>query len=96
MALDFNPSTLEAEAGRFLSSRPGSCAVCFRTAGGIHRNPVTKIKKKKKEKKRKEKKRKGKERKKKEKKRKEKERKGKKREEKKRKEQHVKDEARTA
>jgi hypothetical protein len=45
----FNPSTWEAEAGRFLSSRP---------ATAIQRNPVSEKKKKKKKKKRKEKKKK--------------------------------------
>ena len=45
----FNPSTWEAEAGRFLSSR---------TARTIQRNPVSKNQKRKKEKKRKEKKKK--------------------------------------
>jgi hypothetical protein len=34
----FNPSTWEAEAGGFLSSRPA----CSRTARAIQRNPVSK------------------------------------------------------
>lgn len=47
MALDFIPSPLEAEAGRFFEFEARLlCKVCFRTAGGIHRNPVMKIKKK--------------------------------------------------
>jgi hypothetical protein len=52
----FNPSTREAEAGRFLSSRPAwsTYKVSSRTARAIKRNPVSKNqKKKKKEKKRK-------------------------------------------
>jgi hypothetical protein len=42
MALVFNPSTREAEAGRFLSSRPAWSRVRFRTARDIQRNPVSK------------------------------------------------------
>jgi hypothetical protein len=42
----FNPSTWEAEAGRFLSSRPA-----WSTARATQRNPVSKKKKKRKEKK---------------------------------------------
>jgi hypothetical protein len=45
----FNPSTQEAEAGRFLSSRPAwSYKVSSRTARAMQRNPVSKKKKKKK------------------------------------------------
>jgi hypothetical protein len=45
----FNPSTREAEAGRFLSSRPAwSTKVSSRTARAIQRNPASKNKKKKK------------------------------------------------
>jgi hypothetical protein len=51
----FNPSTREAEAGEFLSSRPAWSTETSRTT---QRNPVSKKKKKRKEKKRKEKKRK--------------------------------------
>jgi hypothetical protein len=42
----FNPSTWEAEAGRFLSSRPAwSTNVSSRTARAAQRNPVSKKKK---------------------------------------------------
>jgi hypothetical protein len=41
----FNPSTQEAEAGRFLSSRPLVYKVSFRTARAIQRNPVSKTNK---------------------------------------------------
>jgi hypothetical protein len=44
----FNPSTREAEAGRFLSSRPTWSRVSSRTARAIQRNPAWKKKKKKK------------------------------------------------
>jgi hypothetical protein len=44
----FNSSTQEAEAGRFLSSRPA-----WSTAKSIQRNPVSKNQKKKKKKKKK-------------------------------------------
>ena len=46
----FNPSTWEAEAGRFLSSRPGWTTelVSSKTARAIQRNPVSKNQKKKK------------------------------------------------
>jgi hypothetical protein len=48
----FNPSTWEAEAGRFLSSRPAwSTKVSSRTAKATQRNPVSKNKKTKKQKK---------------------------------------------
>jgi hypothetical protein len=48
----FNPSTWEAEAGGFLSSRPAwFCKVSSRAARATQRNPVLKEKKKKKEKK---------------------------------------------
>jgi hypothetical protein len=49
----FNPSTWEAETGRFLSSRPAwSTKVSSRTARAIQRNPVSgKIKRKKERKK---------------------------------------------
>ena len=41
----FNPSTLEAEADGFLSSRPAwSTKVSSRTARAIQRNPVSKNK----------------------------------------------------
>jgi hypothetical protein len=41
----FNPSTWEAEAGRFLSSRPAwSTKMSSRTARAIQRNPVSKNK----------------------------------------------------
>jgi hypothetical protein len=41
----FNPTTWEAEAGGFLSSRPAwSIRVSSRTAGAIQRNPVSKQK----------------------------------------------------
>jgi hypothetical protein len=46
----FNPSTWEAEAGGFLSSRPEASLVykvSSRTARAIQRNPVSKEKKKK-------------------------------------------------
>jgi hypothetical protein len=44
----FNPSTWEAEAGRFLSSRPAwSYKVSSRTTRATQRNPVSKKKKKK-------------------------------------------------
>jgi hypothetical protein len=53
----FNPSTQEAEAGGFLSSRPAwSTKLSSRIARAIQRNPVSKNKKKnKKERKKKEK-----------------------------------------
>jgi hypothetical protein len=38
----FNSSTWEAEAGRFLSSRPGWSKVSSRTATAIQRNSVLK------------------------------------------------------
>jgi hypothetical protein len=41
----FNPSTWEADAGGFLSSRPG-VRVSSRTARAIQRNPVSKNKNK--------------------------------------------------
>jgi hypothetical protein len=66
VACTFNPSTREAEAGGFLSSRPAWSLVykvSSRTARAIQRNPVSKKKKKKKEKKKKKKKKKKKERK---------------------------------
>jgi hypothetical protein len=48
VAHTFNPSTREAEAGGFLSSRPAwSTQVSSRTARAIQRNPVSKNKKKK-------------------------------------------------
>jgi hypothetical protein len=48
----FNPSPQEAEAGKFLSSRPPwSTKVSSRTATAIQRNPVSKNQKKKKKKK---------------------------------------------
>jgi len=41
----FNPSTWEAEAGRFMSSRPAwSTELSSRTARAIERNPVSKNK----------------------------------------------------
>jgi len=46
----FNPSTREAEAGRFLSLRPAWSRVSSRTARAIQRSPVFKIPKKKKKK----------------------------------------------
>jgi hypothetical protein len=47
----FNPSTWEAEAGGFLSSRPAwSYKVSSRIARATQRNPISKKKKKKKEK----------------------------------------------
>jgi hypothetical protein len=47
----FNPSTWEAEAGGFLSSRPAwSTKVSSRTARATQRNPVSKNQKKKKKK----------------------------------------------
>jgi hypothetical protein len=50
VAHTFNPSTQEAEAGRFLSSRPTwSTKVSPRTARAIQRNPVSKNKNKNKE-----------------------------------------------
>jgi hypothetical protein len=42
----FNPSTWEAEAGEFLSSRPTWSRVSSRTARAIWRNPVSKNKNK--------------------------------------------------
>jgi hypothetical protein len=43
----FNPSTWEAEAGRFLSLRPAwYTELSSRTARAIQRNPVSKKKKK--------------------------------------------------
>jgi hypothetical protein len=52
MAHAFDPSTWEAEAGRFLSSRPACLfyRVSSRTARYTQRNPVSKKKKKKKKK----------------------------------------------
>ena len=47
----FNPSTWEAEAGRFLSSRPAWSTVSSRTARATQRNPVSGGKKRRKEKK---------------------------------------------
>jgi hypothetical protein len=44
----FNPSTWEAEAGGFLSSRPAWSRVSSRTARAIQRNPVSKKKQKQK------------------------------------------------
>jgi hypothetical protein len=38
----FSPSTLEAKAGRFLSSRPAWSTVNSRTARAKQRNPVSK------------------------------------------------------
>jgi hypothetical protein len=43
VAHTFNSSTQEAEAGRFLSSRP-AWSMSFRTARAIQRNPVSKNK----------------------------------------------------
>jgi hypothetical protein len=54
VAYTFNPSTWEAETGRFLSSRPAWSS--SRTAKAIQRNPVLKNQKRKRKKKRKEKK----------------------------------------
>jgi hypothetical protein len=52
MAHAFDPSTREAEAGGFLSSRPAcSNRVSSRTARATQRNPVSKNQKKKKNKK---------------------------------------------
>jgi hypothetical protein len=52
VAHTFNPSTWEAEAGGFLSSRTAwSTKVSFRTARAIQRNPVSKNKNKNKKKK---------------------------------------------
>ena len=46
VAHTFYPSTQEAEAGRFLSSRPSLVyKVSFRTARAMQRNPVSKNKK---------------------------------------------------
>jgi hypothetical protein len=45
----FNPSTQEAEAGGFLSSRPAWSRVSSRTARATQRNPVSKNQKIKKE-----------------------------------------------
>ena len=42
----FNPSTQEAEAGGFLSSRPAWSRVSSRTARATQRNPVSKKTKK--------------------------------------------------
>jgi hypothetical protein len=42
VAHTFNPCTWEAEAGRFLSSRPAWSRVSSRTARVIQRNPVSK------------------------------------------------------
>ena len=47
----FNPSTWEAEAGRFLSSRPAWSRVSSRTARDRQRNPVLRKKKRKEKKK---------------------------------------------
>jgi hypothetical protein len=47
----FNPSTQEAEAGGFLSSRPAWSRVSSRTVRAIQRNPVSKNKNKNKNKK---------------------------------------------
>ena len=44
----FNPSTQEAEAGRFLSLRPAWSRVSSRTARATQRNPVSKTRKKRK------------------------------------------------
>jgi hypothetical protein len=44
----FNPSTWEAEAGRFLSSRPAWCRVSSRTAKATQRNKKKKKTKNKK------------------------------------------------
>jgi hypothetical protein len=53
----FNPSTQEAEAGRFLSSRPAwSTKLSSRTARATQRNPVSKNKQTNKQKKKKKKK----------------------------------------
>jgi hypothetical protein len=50
----FNPSTWEAEAGRFLSSRPSLVnKMSSRTTRATQRNPVSKSQKKRKEKKKK-------------------------------------------
>jgi hypothetical protein len=49
----FNPSTWEAEAGRFLSSRPAWSTKSSTTARAIQRNPVSKDQKKKKKNKKK-------------------------------------------
>jgi hypothetical protein len=47
VAHTFNPSTWEAEAGRFLSSRPAwSYKMSSRTARATQRKPVSKKKKK--------------------------------------------------
>jgi hypothetical protein len=55
----FNPSTREAEAGRFLSSRPALVyKVNSRTSRAIQRNPVLKNQKEKKKKKKEKKERK--------------------------------------
>jgi hypothetical protein len=43
----FNPSTREAEAGRFLSLRPAWSTECSRTARATQRNPVSQKKTKK-------------------------------------------------
>jgi hypothetical protein len=57
LAHAFNPSTWEAEAGVFLSSRPAWSTVSSRTTRATQRNPVSEKKEKKKEKERKERKR---------------------------------------
>jgi hypothetical protein len=46
----FNPSTWEAEAGGFLSSRPAWCRVSSRTAWATQRNSISKNQTKKKKK----------------------------------------------
>jgi hypothetical protein len=81
----FNPSTWEAEAGRFLSLRPAWSRVSSRTARATQRNPVLKNTKQNKTK-QKEKKERKKEKEKKEEKRREEKRREEKRREEKRKE----------
>jgi hypothetical protein len=54
VAHTFNPSTREAEAGGFLSSRP-AYKVSSRTARAIQRNPISKNQKRKKKRKKEEK-----------------------------------------
>ena len=58
VAHTFNPSTWEAEAGGFLSSRPAWSQVSSRTAKATQRSPVSKNQKKGKKKKKKGKKKK--------------------------------------
>ena len=48
VAHTFDPSTWEAEAGGFVSSRPASNRVSYRTGRAIQRNPVLEKKKTKK------------------------------------------------